>query len=73
MEKLSHMRLEVIQTKIKNKSGLPTREYTITKSVHMKCYSSVYQDNEGGEGGLNNILGEIVREGGLMKDYGTEV
>ena len=27
-----------------------------------------FENKEGGEGGLHNILGEIVREGGLMGD-----
>ena len=36
-------------------------------------FSLSFENNEGGEWGLNNILGEIVREGGLMEDYGTEV
>lgn len=69
------MRLEVIQTKIKNKSELPTCEYTIIKSVHMKCNSSVYHLKimREGRGGLITFLGGIVREGGLMEDYGTEV
>ena len=33
---------------------------------YSKCLS--FENKEGEEGGLHNILGEIVREGGLMED-----
>ena len=41
---------------------------TWSVTVVINSYSLSFENKEGGEGGLHNILGEIVREGGLMED-----
>ena len=42
---------------------------TWSVTVVINSYSLSFENKEGGEGGLHNILGEIVREGGLMEDF----